>query len=817
MHTCVDATAICEASHIRHRPFWGAPRQVGDGFLVAATLTVMSGRMDATVVPGVLVNPPGDRARRCHRYDRSNRRILDRGNPFLKQPIRAYLNGSHAHPNNYCLLSKVTLYSRRNERRTRLPIQWIGMLIATIALLALNESVVFAQDGSVSQDASLSQPPLSLPLLDLPLTAQDGQLIEAMRPTSAHWWDLKAVESVLDQPTWVSFGLDTVLLDTIDNSPRIKILSSQASVAIERIVQQDAVFDASVLFDSRANRNNDPVGNTLTTGGPPRLIEEGLTTTGGVQRTTRRGGVWDISQELGLANSNSTFFLPLQQGNSRLSLSLNQPLMSRSGQFYNERLLAQARVDSRVSWQDMRAEVEGRISEVVVAYWRLYELRCHYLQTLELLERGKRIETFLSARAELDAGQIELAKIRGRIARRVDTEVRLRAEIKKQQAALAVLVGSDELTTAMSSMEMIPSDKPSLPSMTWNLRDAVQMGLENRMEIRSATAQLEAAALSIRVTRAELEPQLSAVFETYLAGLNGNNRVLDSFTDQFSTGGPGLAAGLQYQMPYGRRAARSRHREAQHRYQIRSEELREVVQQTQADIEIALVTVKSAAESQETKKRLMVTSIAEEEILTGRWEALAGDGASVGVVLETLLDTQSRRTDAEGELVSSEVDYVIAVVQLQRAMGTLLTQTGVTPVQEEGSNSVHFVSDGKLDESRRGSLIKNQAPQQPPQQSSRQSPQQWLQQPLGHDENLIEEKPFDLAKQGDANTIVYVEQPTLEPPANSQSDIELTQPVTTTRNDVDQLIDNQWLEESMYGDPKVDLTVDRKSIEGKKR
>ena len=737
------------------------------------------------------------------------------------------------------------------------------MLVATIALVSLHGSCVFAQEVSVSQPPNsqvpnsqvpnsqvpITQVPITQPLLDLPLTNQDGQLIEAMRPTPVHWWNQKAGESLLDQPTWVTFGLDTVLLDTLDHSPRIKILTSQTSVAIERIVQQDAVFDARVLFDGRANRNNDPVGNTLTTGGPPRLIEEGLTSSGGVQRTTRRGGVWDVSQELGLANSNSTFFVPLQQGNSRLSLSLNQPLMSRSGQFYNERLLAQARIDSRVSWQDMRAEVEGRISEVVVAYWRLYELRCHYLQTLELLERGKSIEAFLNARMDFDAGEIELAKVRGRIARRVDSEVRLRAEIKKQQAALAVLVGSDELTTAMSSMEMIPIDQPSLPNMTWNLRDAVQTGIENRMEIRSATAQLEAAALSIRVTRAELEPQLSAVFETYLAGLNGNNRVLDSFADQFTTGGPGLAAGLQYEMPYGRRAARSRHREAQHRYQVRSEELREVVQQSQAEIEIALVSVNTAAESQETKKRLMETSIAEEEILTGRWEALAGDGASVGVVLETLLDAQSRRTDAEGELVSSQVEYVVAVVQLQRAMGTLLMQTGVKPIQDPSSNNIHFVG-ADAPRSTTGSTLMLDSSQfpteglaepQPVQESPQQTDQQWLDQtlsesfseplgdpestslnhplnqslnqplnqPLGIDENLIEARSISQAKQDEAAKIIFVEPPVLVPAVDNQPAAQRPQPVKQRRNDVSQLIDHNWLEETMYGDQDVDSTTDR--------
>lgn len=702
-------------------------------------------------------------------------------------------------------------------------------MTAVIALVVLSNTSIFAQEGSVSQpllgpmsnDREMSDvvDEATSPSRQLSAGLVASSTTEMPTPAKRHWWDEKARGTVLDQPTWVTFGLDTVLLDTLDNSPRIKIVASQASVAIERIVQQDAAFDARVLFDTRVNRNNDPVGNSLTTGGPPRLIEEDLTASGGIQRTTRRGGLLDVSQEFGLANSNSTFFDPVDQGNSRLSLSLTQPLLSRSGQFYNERLLAQARIDSRVSWQDMRGEVENRLSEVVAAYWRLYELRCHYLQTLELLERGKHIETFLNARMDFDAGEIELVKVRGRIARRVDREVRLRSEIKKQQAALARLVGSEALTMSMSTMEMIPSDLPGVPTMTWDLRKSVQTGIENRTEIRSATAQLESAALSIRVTRAELEPKLSAVFETYLAGLNGNNRVFNSWTDQFTQGGPGMAAGLQYDLPYGRRAAKSRHREAQHRYQLRSEELREVVQQSQAEIEIALVSVNAAIESQATKKRLLETAIAEEEILTGRWQALAGDGSSVGLVLETLLDAQSRRTDAERELVSAETEYVVAVVQLQRAMGTLLKQSGASPVQDRCDNSINFVPNGPSASSANEVLLfdASQTPiQQPPTQTlPQQTDQQWLQESLGHSlENAMElsealiEDETTVPTKTDSAKVVFV-----DPPANHRQGRQLEPPTAKRMDDVSQLIDTQWLEDKMYSD----LTTDQQSNQDTKQ
>jgi len=433
------------------------------------------------------------------------------------------------------------------------------------------------------------------------------------------------------------------------------------------------------------------VGNSLTTGGPPRLVEESLAVRGGISRTNRRGTVIDLSQEAGLLDSNSNFFDPTDQGNSRLSLSLIQPLLSRGGQAYNERLLTQARIDSRVSWQQMRGDVEGHLADVINGYWRLYEIRCHFLQQVELLKQAHRIEEIIRVRRNFDAGALELAKVRQRVARRADGVLQLQAEVKRRQTQLARLVGAEDLIGSFGTLELIPRDSPTFPKIAFDLQDAVVQGLENRPDVRAAAHDLESSALSIQVTRAELLPQLTGVVDAYLLGLNGQNDVAQSFVDQFSRGGPGISASLRYELPAGRRAAKSRHREAFHRYRQRSEQLREVMQLTRAQIETAWISVNTSIAAQSTKQTLLETSLDEESILTRRWELMAGDGGSVGVVLENLLDSQQRRTDSERQWVTAQVDYMTSLVEIQRSMGTLLIRTGIQPHRHRG-NKVRFQS-----------------------------------------------------------------------------------------------------------------------------
>ncbi len=507
------------------------------------------------------------------------------------------------------------------------------------------------------------------------------------------WWNSDVSEAILNRPRWVKFDLETIVVDTLQNSPLIKSVSYRTAVASERIIVQDAAFDPNMLLSVTGGQVNDPVGNILTTGGASRLKEPSLDVEGGFERLTRRGGNVSLSQQLGLLDSNSNFFAPDDQGNARLSLSLTQPLFARSGQVYNERLLTQARIDHKIAWQDMRSAVERRIADVISAYWQLYRLRCHVVQQRALLQRGEYIEQLVNARAGFDASRVELAKAKQRVARRIDQLIELQAEVKKQQSRLAALIGSEVLSGAETQLEMIPHGTLWFPDVEWDLRDAVVQGLQYRPEVKAAAKELESAALQIKVTRTELVPQINAVVETYLAALNGDFQMGQSFVDQFSEGGPGYAAGLQYEMPRGRRAAKARHREAHHRYKQRSEELRETIQQMRFEIEGALIDVRRAAAQKTSKQQLLVTATEEETVLTRRWEQMAGDGGNIGVVLENLLDAQQRRTDAEREWVTARTEYVISLIDLQRAMGTLLITEAIMPVQNRSDCSIEFIRD----------------------------------------------------------------------------------------------------------------------------
>jgi len=505
---------------------------------------------------------------------------------------------------------------------------------------------------------------------------------------TARWWDAPAGSPMLDEAEWVSFDLTAIVIDALAHNPRIAAVTHHAAIAMERIVQEDAVFDPSVLLESKYGSTSDPVGNTLTTGGPNRLHEDSWNNRAGVAKTTRDGTKVDLSQQAGLLNSNSLFFSPNNQGNTRLNLSVTRPLRAGAGRVYNERLILQARIDSNVTLQQMRQDVQERLGLTMAAYWRLYQARCHLLQQRGLLERGLEIERLVNARRNFDSGELEISKVNSRITRRRDEVIGLERDLKNVQTQLAALVSSESLRPGQP-LEMIPLGVPSCMNIDIDVRDAVITALSNRNDVRSAALVLESASLEISVTRNELLPKLDAVVGGYLAGLNGQNNVPRSFGDQFSTGRPGVNGGIVYDLPYGRRASRSRYRAANLRYQELGERYREAVANTQSEVETATRNLATAMKRLETKQAIWKTAVQQESLVLSRWESLGPDGQNAALALEDLLDQQDRRTQAERDVVASEVEYLVTLIELQQSMGTLLTAEGIEPVKT-GAASIEW-------------------------------------------------------------------------------------------------------------------------------
>jgi len=551
--------------------------------------------------------------------------------------------------------------------------------------------------NAITEESSFSEMPKLAVMPDL-TAGNDHRSVSTV--VGDPWWHSRSHGYLLDSPNFLQFDVATVLADTLTSSPRVSAIEKRTSIAYEKIVQQDAVFDPAVMLESGVNRLNDPVGNTLTTGGPDRLIQDSWTANAGVRKLTRQGTIIDVRQEAGTLTSNSLFFLPRNQGNSRLSLSITQPLLATSGTVYNTRLLTAASIDSHIAWQQLRVDLENHLIETLTSFWRLHERRSHLVQQIALIERGQSLGAIVAARSDFDSGPLQQVKVARRLASDNDRLIELRAEVQRLQVRLKTLVGSPLLTSLDDSIELIPTAQPNIPDEEFRLRDCIVRGLEYRADIQTATQQLASAGLEVNVTRNELMPRLNAVIDAYLAGLEGNNNIGQSWLNQYTDGGPGIAAALTYNLPWGRRATKSRHREARYRYQQRSDELRDSLLTARREIESAVIRLRAGADLRRSKAVTLAAAIKEEQIANRRWETLAGDGGPTALILEDLLETQKRRTDAEQAFVTAQVEYVLELVRLQQAMGTFLIREGIQPTRLGNTSEIKILQTTPIDQGR---------------------------------------------------------------------------------------------------------------------
>ena len=149
------------------------------------------------------------------------------------------------------------------------------------------------------------------------------------------WWQPVMSNRLQAGTSGTHVDLETLIVRTLDSSSQVKVFSDLPFIRQTAIVEAQAAFDWNAFIETRWDDQSEPVGNVLTTGGSPRFRNNQWTYAGGLRRRNTRGGYFEIAQDFGFQNTNSTFFQPNNQGTSRLRLSYTQPLRRGAGHVYN--------------------------------------------------------------------------------------------------------------------------------------------------------------------------------------------------------------------------------------------------------------------------------------------------------------------------------------------------------------------------------------------------------------------------------------------------------------------------------------------------
>ena len=553
-----------------------------------------------------------------------------------------------------------------------------------LVLFALFSIVTPCHAQGVRDDGSLVARPLrtALPLTQASgadSTAPTSLMLSAKRSStqvSDLWWTPMIQVRQRDVPAQLNVSLNSLLVGALTHSARIQLLSDEPLISETEITAADAAFDWTAFLDARWDDLSEPVGSTLTTGGPNRLSDHNANVEIGVRRRNVVGGEVEIGQRFGHQTNNSVFFVPNDQGTARLSLSYTQPLLRGAGRVYNTSLTVLAKLETSISRDEFERQLQDHLLDITQSYWNLYFERGRLLQRQRLLRRGATILQELESRHAIDALQSQIVRARAAVENRRAQLVVSRLAIRTAEARIRSLVNDPALGDTLS-MELLPLEQLSEAPFVVDLQTAMSTALQRRQEMTVALKQIKSACVRMNMSKRETLPLLNLVLETYVAGLEGNSSVGQAFREQFGDGAPSYGVGLQYEYPIWNRAATSKLQKRRLEVRRLQHQFRATAESLKLEVEVAVHEVNAAYESLSAKRRAMEAAEVEVDYLRERWRLLPTDNGSASLLLEDLLDAQDRLTEAEHGLLQSTLEYALAQVTYKRATGELLGHSQV--------------------------------------------------------------------------------------------------------------------------------------------
>ena len=487
------------------------------------------------------------------------------------------------------------------------------------------------------------------------------------------WWQTEITHPFQQQTALVPVAPTGLVLAALAHSAQIRALNESVFISQSTITEAAGKFDPVAFAESRLIDNSDPVGSTLTTGGPNRWIDTHWYASSGIRKQGLSGARVEVSQQIGYEQNNSLFFVPANQGNARLAVTLTQPLLNGAGAAYNGSVMVLAEIHSDIARDRFSRDLQSLFWDLHRSYWELYLQRSALVQRTRLYHQAVVLRDELKARQVLDATRGQLLRAEAAVANREGALIRFRAGVRNSEARIRALV-NDPALAPCGSTEMIPDQMPIRTLIPTVLCNSLVTALQDRPEIQQGIKEVRAASVRKDVAANEVLPVLNAIIESYVSGLEGQGAIGQAFGDQFSQGRPSYTGGLRFEVPLGG------NRSAKARLGQREAELRETTYQfeattanVRAEVEIAVRDVETAYREIVSKYHAMAASDAEIAYQTARWRALPGDPQTAGFALDELLAAQERQAQAEFDFATAEAGYNVALISLCRATGTLVS------------------------------------------------------------------------------------------------------------------------------------------------
>jgi len=515
-----------------------------------------------------------------------------------------------------------------------------------------------------------------LPALGLLAHAQDSSRAERYLGVSGHQKPAAPLPAPQGLQDHVANGKLVLSLDdsirlALSNNTDIRLDHSQIEFAQDNLHRAYGPFDPLVKSSFSDNRAKSPTITQIQ--GAPVLDTLSQTTTLGYAQTFQTGTNFQTSFNTNKLSTNDSLSLVNPSLASYLQFTVNQPLLRNFGLFPNRAPILIAQRNLNQARSVFQGEVNDIILQAVANYWNVILARESLVVQRKSLEEAQK--SYDHDKKALGLGALpplDIYRSESQVASRRVGVIQAEYALKQTEDLFRQVIGAD-LDPSFRVLDLELTDQPeplgALPST--DIATTLTRALANRPELEATRQQLAGDELNIRLAHNNLKPDLELSGYYSGNGLGGTNTTVGSpplgngLNQVFRFTYPAYGASLSLNLPIKNHSAEASLADASVSRSRDQYQQRRTTQNITLDVTNAVHALEQAKLSMEASK--VALDLAQ--------KSLHADERKYELGAETVffvLDAQTQLAQAALNLIQSQVNFQIAVAQLDHSTGDLL-------------------------------------------------------------------------------------------------------------------------------------------------
>jgi len=458
-----------------------------------------------------------------------------------------------------------------------------------------------------------------------------------------------------------NLAIEQAVVRALANSPEIRVVSFDPSIAKEQITKAAAEFDITAFGRLDYEKEDNPVSSTIQTGqSNSRLLESGIKQKGVT------GSEWSFSYLLTRNWDDLTDRTPSTRYEPILSFQIKQPLLRDAWERVNLAGVNVSRLNHRIALAAFHQKAQEVATEVIEAYWMLFQARRDLKIQQDLVDRTLETLRKLERRREIDATAVQIKQTEASLKAREAALIQAGKRVFDVQDALLQLLADTQINL-LEELQIIPVTLPTTEPTKYETTDVLALAMQNNPLIQQRRIAVSIADINIEVAENRRMPRLdlvaSARTQTLTRGYGDAHDRLDD--GNFVS----YAVGLSFEYPLGNR-------------QRQAELRRRRFERSKAVSDLQNIADRIATQAKERIRRVG-TNYQEIQVQKDAVQAAKAHLQALEdteVIREKLtpefllvkLQSQEDLADSQRAEIRATVDYNISLARLAQTTGTVL-------------------------------------------------------------------------------------------------------------------------------------------------